>query len=77
MKNNVSDLNDILFTQLSRLSNEDVQGDLLKQEIDRSKTICEISTQIISNAKLVVEARKVFKDSAPEETPDMLRLKSE
>jgi hypothetical protein len=77
MKNNVSDLNDILFTQLSRLSNEEIQGDLLKQEIDRSKAITEISTQIISNAKLVVEARKVFKDSTPEETPDMLRIKSE
>lgn len=57
MKNKLTDLNDHLFAQLERLSDEDLAGDALSTEIGRSEAIVQVSEQIISNAALVLKAR--------------------
>lgn len=59
MKNKLTDLNDHLFTQLERLNNDDLKGDDLHQEIDRSKAITEISKEVVSNATLQLSAVKL------------------
>ena len=58
MSTNLSDLNNHLFAQLDRLNNEGLEGEKLKEEIDRSQAITAVSVQIISNANLVFNAAK-------------------
>jgi hypothetical protein len=58
MKNKLSDLNDHLFAQMERLSDEDLAGEKLSQEIDRSKAVSSIAKDIVGNARLVLDAQK-------------------
>lgn len=74
MKNKLIDLNDHLFAQLERLSDEDIKGDDLEQEISRAKAITSISSQIIANGNLVLKARQFQRESLDEDKklPSML-----
>jgi len=58
MQNTLGNLNNHLFAQLERLSDEDLKGDKLKEEILRSKSVADIAKNIIENAKTVLEAKK-------------------
>ncbi len=58
MKNKLTDLNNHLFMQLERLNDEGLKGDALHEEIHRAKAIAGISINIISNARLALEADK-------------------
>ncbi|CAH1521330.1 conserved hypothetical protein [Vibrio owensii] len=60
MKNQLIDLNNHLFTQIERLSDEGIKGEKLKEEIDRSKAVASVSNQIIANARLSLDA-EIFK----------------
>ena len=57
MKNTLGDLNNHLFAQLERLSDEDIKGDELKDEIVRAKAVTGLASQIIANGTLVLKAR--------------------
>ena len=59
MKNTLGDLNNHLFMQLERLSDEDVKGEQLTEEIERSKAITNIAKEIIANGTLVLQAKKL------------------
>lgn len=59
MKNTLGDLNNHLFAQLERLGDEELKGDSLKEEIDRAKAITDVAARIVSNASLVLEAKKL------------------
>ena len=61
MKNTLTDLNNHLFAQIERLSDEEVRGDELAQEIGRAKAVSDIAAQIISTGGLALKA-KVFAD---------------
>ena len=66
MKNKLSDLNNHLFAQLERLGDETLSGDDLSNEIDRSKAMSGIATQIVNGTKVVVDAMKlVHRGDAP------------
>ena len=56
MKNKITDLTDHLFAQLERLSDEDLKGDGLKEEIERSRAITGVAASITSAARLAVDA---------------------
>ena len=59
MKNKIQDLNDHLFAQLERLNDEDLTDENLTKEIERTKAVTAISSQIINNAKLALDATKL------------------
>lgn len=63
MKNKLIDLNNHLFAQLERLSDEDNTGDKLSEEIERSKAVGSIARGIIDNARLALDAQKALGDS--------------
>ena len=62
MKNTLIDLNNHLFAQLERLSDEELKGEALSEEIDRAKSISVIAKTIIDNGSLVLDAKK-FRDN--------------
>lgn len=62
MKNTLVDLNNHLFAELERLSDEDLTGEKLEAEISRSKALTGVSSQIIQNGKLLLDAIKFNDD---------------
>lgn len=58
MKNSLLDLNNHLFAQLERLGDEQLKGEALEVEINRSKAISQISKDVVSNATVVLQAEK-------------------
>ena len=57
-RNTMNDLNDHLFLALERLNDENLSGEDLQQEIERSKAISEVGKTVIDNAKTVLSAMK-------------------
>ena len=56
MKNKLSDLNDHLFAQLERLSDEDLTAEQIEQEARRGEALVSVSEQILKNADLTFKA---------------------
>ncbi|MGQ7336336.1 hypothetical protein ACTGYP_00155 [Streptococcus suis] len=57
-RNKLSDLNDHLFMALERLGDEDLKGEELDQEIERSKALTTVAGKIIDNGRLILDAQK-------------------
>ncbi|MGE7113218.1 hypothetical protein [Lysinibacillus sp. NPDC047702] len=74
MRNTLGDLNNHLFAQLERLSDEDLKGQKLTEEIDRARAITSVANQIVSNGSLVLQAQKFHTEFASKELqkPKML-----
>lgn len=62
MKNKLIDLNNHLFAQLERLSDEATKGDALNEEISRAKAVVDVAKEIINNGKLALDAEKTIKE---------------
>jgi len=60
MNNKLSDLNNHLFAQLERLSDECMSAEQVAQEVDRAEAIVKVSNQITNNADLQLKAAKLF-----------------
>lgn len=73
-QNKLSDLNNHLFAQMERLSDEDLKGEKLQEEIARAKAVSGIASQIIQNGNLVLDAMKFTDDkmNAEAKVPKML-----
>lgn len=60
MKNKLSDLNNHLFAQLERLSEEGLTAEQIDAEVKRADAIVGISEQIVKNADLHLRAANVL-----------------
>ena len=58
IKNSLVDLHNHLFEQLERLNDNDLTGDELKEELVRAKAITAVSSQIIANGNLMIQAHR-------------------
>ncbi len=56
MKNKLTDLNNHLFAQLERLSDEGLTPEQIAQEVERTEAIVTVSEQIVRNADLQLKA---------------------
>lgn len=56
MKNKLADLNNHLFAQLERLSDENLTPEQIEQEAKRGAAIVDVADQIIRNADLTFKA---------------------
>lgn len=74
MRNTLGDLNNHLFAQLERLSDESLTGEKLVEEMQRAKSVTSVASSIISNGTLVLEAQKLADDymNADNKMPKML-----
>lgn len=59
MKNKLIDLNNHLFAQLERLSEEGLTPDQIENEVKRTEAIVSVSQQIVSNADLALKGAKL------------------
>lgn len=66
-RNTLADLKNHLFMQIERLNDDDLVGDKLNQEIERSKAMSQVATQIINSAKVTVEAVRLISQGHVEE----------
>jgi hypothetical protein len=69
MRNTLGDLNNHLFAQLERLSDEDLKGEQLSEEIERAKSVTSVANQIISNGTLVLQAQRFHTEYKSKDLP--------
>ena len=74
MRNTLGDLNNHLFMQLERLSDEELSGEGLKEEVLRSRAITSVAKEIIANADIVLQAKKFSSEymTGEDDMPRML-----
>ncbi len=78
MSNGLADCNDHLFDQLKRLSDKSLSGDKLKDEIERSKAVVDVTKTILTGQSLALDAVKVVTTGLVRigDVPEQLRLDS-
>lgn len=59
MKNKLADLNNHLFAQIERLSDEELSTEQIDQEVERAKAIVGVSDQIVGVASLQFKAAEL------------------
>jgi Ser/Thr protein kinase RdoA (MazF antagonist) len=59
MKNRLSDLNDHLFAQLERISEENLTPEQIEAEVKRADAIVDLADQVISNVKVQLDGAKL------------------
>ena len=79
MKNTLADLNNHLFAQLERLSDEDLKEEALDTEIKRAEAVSKVGSEIIKNGELQFKVMKHMDEygyDRKKQIPEMLEAKS-
>lgn len=74
-KNNLGEMNDILFERLRRLNDPALTGDELDEEIRKTDAIIDVSQSIVATGNLVLKAALARSDGMyrdDKEAPKML-----
>lgn len=81
MKNTLTDLNNYLFAELERLSDEDMTDEDVSKEVKRASAITNVAKVIVDNGRLALQTMKHMDEygySANQEerkVPEMLEMK--
>ena len=73
-ENNLAELNKVLFSQLNRLNSDSLKGDDLTGEITRSQAVIGVSKEIVSNARVVLDATKLRAEYKGLQSTDLTSL---
>jgi len=77
-KNKITDLNDHLFMALERLNDEEITGEKLMEEIERSKSIAMVGSKIIDSMKVQIEMfAKLNENGYRPNVPEQFKMLSE
>lgn len=60
MKNTLADLNNILFEEIERLNDKDLNKEDLKLEIERARAMAQTAQQIVNAGSLVLKAQEMM-----------------
>lgn len=71
-KNTLSDLNDYLFMEIEKLSDDDLSDEEISMECNRAKAIKELAHAVIDNARLVLDAKKLDIEEGEHVAPRIL-----
>lgn len=69
MKNKLADLNDHLFAQLERLSDEELTPEQIDVEAKRGEAMVAVAETIIRNAALQIQSAKIAFDGGADPVP--------
>jgi len=73
-KNRLADLNNHLFAQLERLSDEGMSTEKMEAEIARSDAVVAVADQILRHATLQVQAAKILSDHGLDPTSHLPKV---
>lgn len=76
MKNKLTDLNNHLFAQLERLSDEELDAEQIAVEVKRGDAIVAVADQIVRNADLQLKAVKILADHGDRFKPHLTMLEA-
>ena len=78
MKNSLVDLNEYLFEQLDRLTNDDLTGEELETELKRAKAVTTVASNIINSTAVILDAQKhkdeYYGSNAKKDVPGILKI---
>lgn len=74
MKNKLIDLNNHLFAQLERLSEEGLTAEQITQEVARTDAIVSVSEQIVRNADLQLKAVSILANHGDRYRPHLTMI---
>lgn len=77
MQNKLGDLNNHLFIALERLNDDELQGEKLQEEMERSAAINKVAKAITDNARVMLDAKKHFDEygiNNQNDVPEILRV---
>ena len=58
MRGNLPGLNEMLYEQLERLNDDDLQGDELEAQLKKTKMINDVARTIVTNSNLIYKAAR-------------------
>lgn len=73
-KNKLTDLNDHLFTQMERLSNEALSDEDIDKEVKRAGALVSVADKITNNADLQLKAAKLFAEHGQTVLPHLPQI---
>jgi hypothetical protein len=74
MKNKLTDLNNHLFAQLERLSDEDLTSEQITDEVKRADAVVAVADQIVRNADLQLKAVTILANHGDRFKPHLTML---